>query len=253
MARSLASIAQRRHEEAGPALRALQIEERAGAAASTPTSSQRRIVLNGLGGEVAELALIRLRRDGAAVPHACLPALVQSAHAALLRHPAPSHRTSWSGAADAIEEHLARALLAAPRPVHLVGYQSGDAIFELLPLHADLRRQDREMLQNSVRFAICGVFEKMTPGGCCRARDLAPGSRPRPGGPARALTEGAAREGSPCRAPLAGAAGSASGQLGAGATHPWSAKYGSSCSATVAAACLAAVAILACHSGEIAP
>jgi hypothetical protein len=112
--------------------------------------------------ELAELALIRLRRDGAADPQAYLPALVQSAHAALLRHPVPSHRASWSDAADAIEQHLARALLAAPRPVHLVGYQSADTIFELLPIHADLRRQDREMFQNSVRFAICGVFEKMT-------------------------------------------------------------------------------------------
>ena len=57
--------------------------------------------------ELAELALIRLRRDGAADPQAYLPALVQSAHAALLRHPVPSHRASWSDAADAIEQHLA--------------------------------------------------------------------------------------------------------------------------------------------------
>jgi hypothetical protein len=111
--------------------------------------------------EVAELTLIRLRRDGAADPDTYLPGLVAAAHAALVRHPVPGHRTSWADAADAIERHLARALLAAPRPVHLLGLHSADAIFDLLPIHADLRPEDREMFQNSVRFAICGVFDAM--------------------------------------------------------------------------------------------
>lgn len=111
--------------------------------------------------EVAELGLIRLRRDGAADPETYLPGLVAAAHAALLRHPVPGHRTSWTDAADAIERHLARALLAAPRPVHLLGLHSADAIFDLLPIHADLRPEDREMFQNSVRFAMCGTFDAM--------------------------------------------------------------------------------------------
>jgi hypothetical protein len=74
----------------------------------------------------------------------------------------PGHRTSWTDAADAIERHLARALMAAPRPVHLLGVQSADVVFDLLPIHADLRRHDRAMFQNSVRFAICGAFDQMT-------------------------------------------------------------------------------------------
>jgi hypothetical protein len=109
--------------------------------------------------EVAELALIRLRRDGAADPESYLPGLIEAARAALLRHPVPGHRTSWTDAADAVERHLARALLAPPRPVHLLGLHSADAIFDLLPIHADLRREDREMFQNTVRFAICGAFD----------------------------------------------------------------------------------------------
>jgi hypothetical protein len=109
--------------------------------------------------EVAELALIRLRRDGAADPASCLPGLVAAARGALLRHPVPGHRTSWADAAFAIDQHLARAVLAAPRPVHLLGFQSADAVYDLLPIHADLRPEDREMFQNSVRFAICRVFD----------------------------------------------------------------------------------------------
>jgi hypothetical protein len=112
--------------------------------------------------EVAELAMIRLRRDGAADPQAYVPGLIAAAHAALLRQPVPGHRASWSDAADALERHLARAVLAAPRPVHLLGVQSADAIFELLPIHAALRPEDREMFRNSVRFAICGAFDAMS-------------------------------------------------------------------------------------------
>jgi hypothetical protein len=112
--------------------------------------------------DVAELALIRLRRHGAGDPKTYLPGLVQAAHAALLRHPVPGHRTSWTDAADAIDRHLAHALMAAPRPVHLLGLDSADAIFDLLPIHADLRRQDRAMFQNSIRFALCGASNEMT-------------------------------------------------------------------------------------------
>jgi hypothetical protein len=112
--------------------------------------------------EVAELALIRLRRDGTAAPDAYLPGLVAAARAALLRHPLPNHRSSWADASSAIEQHLARAVLAAPRPVHLIGLQSADAIFNLLPIHASLRPEDREMFRNSVRFAICGAFDAMS-------------------------------------------------------------------------------------------
>jgi hypothetical protein len=112
--------------------------------------------------EVAELALIRLRRDRAADPQAYLPGLIAAAHAALVRHPVPGHRSTWTDAAEAIERHLARAVLAAPRPVHLLGLQSADAIFDLLPIHADLRPEDREMFRNSVRFAMCGAFDAMS-------------------------------------------------------------------------------------------
>jgi hypothetical protein len=112
--------------------------------------------------DVAELALIRLRRDGAAAPEAYLPGLVAAARSALLRHPVPNHRTSWTDAVDAIERHLARVVLAAPRPVHLLGLQSADAMFDLLPIHASLRPEDREMFRNSVRFAICGASDAMS-------------------------------------------------------------------------------------------
>ena len=85
-----------------------------------------------------------------------------AARAALLRYPVPGHRTSWAWASDLVEQHLAQALLAAPRAVHLAGIGAADAIYAQLPIHATLRPQDREMFRNSVRFALCRVFDEMT-------------------------------------------------------------------------------------------
>jgi hypothetical protein len=112
--------------------------------------------------EIAELVLIRLRRQGMLAPQAYLPGLIEAARAALLRHPVPAHRSSWAEAAAEIERHLALILLAEPRPVHLMGFKASDVIFDILPIHADLRREDREMFRNSLRFALCRAFEETT-------------------------------------------------------------------------------------------
>jgi hypothetical protein len=112
--------------------------------------------------EVAELALTVLRRQSPADPQIYLPGLAAAAGAALLRHPVPAHRTSWDAASAAIEQHLAQALLAAPRAVHLAGFGAADAIFAHLPIHPDLRREDGDMFRNSMRFALCRAFDEMT-------------------------------------------------------------------------------------------
>jgi hypothetical protein len=130
--------------------------------------------------EVAELVLILLRRQDPGDSRACLPGLVAAADAALRRHPVPAHRASWDDASAAIAQHLAQALLASPRAVHLTGFGAADAIFAYLPIHPDLRREDREMLRNSMRFALCRVFDEMT-------RRLDPGlAQALRGGPAAA-------------------------------------------------------------------
>ena len=112
--------------------------------------------------EMAELALIQMRREGTADPQSYLPGLLEAANSALLRHPVPAHRSSWTEGLAAIERHLARALLAEPRPVHMMGSDASDAIFDRLPIHASLRREDREMFFNSLRFALCRAFGDMS-------------------------------------------------------------------------------------------
>jgi hypothetical protein len=112
--------------------------------------------------EVAELVLVLLRRQSATEPQVYLPGMAAAVGTALLRHPVPGHRSSWDEASAAIEQHLAQSLLAAPRAVHLTGFGAADAIFAHLPIHPDLRREDREMFRNSLRFALCRVFDEMT-------------------------------------------------------------------------------------------
>ena len=111
--------------------------------------------------EVAELTLILLRRQSPVEPQAYLQGVAAAADAALRRHPVPGHRTGWEDASAAIERHLAQSLLAPPRAVHLTGFGAADAIFARLPIHADLRREDRPMFRNSMRFALCRVFDEM--------------------------------------------------------------------------------------------
>ena len=108
-------------------------------------------------GDVAEVVQIYLRRAGA--PEPPLPEVVGDlARAALLRHPVPSHRESWDEVVDAIRARLQRANLAAPRPVHLVGTVSAPRVFEVLPIHGSVRRHDREVVTNSLRFLLVRVY-----------------------------------------------------------------------------------------------
>jgi hypothetical protein len=112
--------------------------------------------------EIAELALILLRRQDHADLRACLQGVDAAADAALRRHPVPAHRESWDFVAAMVARQLSQSLLAAPRAVHLMGFGAADAIFAQLPIHPHLRREDQEMFRNSVRFALCGVFDQMT-------------------------------------------------------------------------------------------
>jgi hypothetical protein len=111
-------------------------------------------------GDVGEVALIFLRQSGAndgKLAHAVADCL----GLALRRHEVPPHRPSWE---DVVEAHAARlhqALLAPPRPVREVGRTSARRVFEVLPIHTDLKAHDREMVTNNVRFLLCGVYAEM--------------------------------------------------------------------------------------------
>jgi len=103
--------------------------------------------------DIAEITQIFLRRR--ALPEQPLPEILAGlTRAALDRYPIPAHRESWEDAVEDIRTRLHRANLAAPRPVHAVGHVSGGRIFEILPLHTNLRQHDREHVVNNLRFML---------------------------------------------------------------------------------------------------
>ncbi len=111
-------------------------------------------------GDVAEVIQIYLRRAGA--PEPPLPeALTDCARAALVRHPVPAHRESWEDVLEGLLPRLQRANLAAPRPVHLVGTVSAGRVFEVLPIHSSVRRHDREVVSNNLRFLLVRFYSDL--------------------------------------------------------------------------------------------
>jgi hypothetical protein len=73
----------------------------------------------------------------------------------------PPHRASWDDALEEIDARLHRAAMAAPRPVHEVGRTSAKRVFNALPIHTNLTRQDREVVTNNIRFLLCRVYADM--------------------------------------------------------------------------------------------
>lgn len=110
--------------------------------------------------DVGEVALIYLRHCGGDGP-GLAAGLGRVVRAAIVRHPVPGHRSDWGDACEAAEARLHRALLAPPRPVHRVGRSSAGKVFEVLPIHTNLKAHDREMVVNNVRFLLCRVYADM--------------------------------------------------------------------------------------------
>ncbi|MFO1068609.1 MAG: hypothetical protein U1E14_08810 [Geminicoccaceae bacterium] len=63
--------------------------------------------------------------------------------------------------ANSIRQRLEHALGASPRPADAIAEAAGQSMFRLLPIHAELDAGDREAFVNAVRFAVCGVADRM--------------------------------------------------------------------------------------------
>lgn len=111
-------------------------------------------------GDVGEVALIFLRSCGAEDARLA-QAVADCLGLALRRQAAPPPRASWEEVLAGHAARLHRAMLAPPRPVREVGRTSAKRVFEVLPIHTDLKAHDREMVTNNIRFLLCGVYAEM--------------------------------------------------------------------------------------------
>ncbi|MDX6752214.1 hypothetical protein SH611_20605 [Geminicoccaceae bacterium 1502E] len=109
-------------------------------------------------GDVAESCQVLFRHAGLAKT-AAPERLGPPVRAALLGHPAPPG--GWEVELDGLDARLARALLAAPRPVHMIACSGAPRVFEALPIRGAVREPDRELIENGLRFLLCRVYADM--------------------------------------------------------------------------------------------
>ncbi|HEX8375107.1 MAG TPA: hypothetical protein VF606_07995, partial [Geminicoccaceae bacterium] len=105
-----------------------------------------------------------LLRQSSATREAAGPGLVAAATRALLSHPVPPHRAAtggWGDVAAELAPRLERALLGSPRAVHTLGRPAVARILELLPYHPRVRNADRDIIENGLRLALCGIYAEL--------------------------------------------------------------------------------------------
>lgn len=66
----------------------------------------------------------------------------------------------WSDARTAITLRIDQAGLAAPRAVKDIPREIAGRVFATLPIHADLRPEDRELITNNLRGNLCRIYEQ---------------------------------------------------------------------------------------------
>lgn len=111
-------------------------------------------------GDLAEMAQILLRRAGAE-PLAGPDRLAGVVRTAVRHHGSPPALGDPDQLAQEIEARLARQLLAAPRPVHMLGHRSGKLVFEALPITGGLGPLDLQHVTNAIRFGLCGAYARL--------------------------------------------------------------------------------------------
>jgi hypothetical protein len=92
------------------------------------------------------------------------------------RYPVPAgfEPDFWDAAYQDIARRIAQAGLAAPRPVKDVPHDVAERFFANLPIHAELRSFDFELITNNLRLNLCRAHEDFVAAADLRAlaRDL---------------------------------------------------------------------------------
>lgn len=90
--------------------------------------------------------------------------LTQTYAECLNRYGPPKHRDSgatWEEDVERFRHRLGQAQMAAPRPVHEIGGESGTQLHRLMPMHPDLTKLDAPMIANNVKLRLCRVYEDL--------------------------------------------------------------------------------------------
>lgn len=108
--------------------------------------------------EVAEGVL----RPAAARPDVLMQAMERSCARVLARHQPPAEigEAEWAEAGADVQSRVARAGLAAPRPVRMVAAGIAPEVFELIPIVEQFRGKDPYMARNNLSVALIAIHDE---------------------------------------------------------------------------------------------
>lgn len=113
--------------------------------------------------DVSEAVLSTLRDDGTAVGPDAVEGLIRTAQSVTRRYPVPEgfEPDFWEAARAAVEERLRRASLAPPRFVKDIPKDTARAFFDILPIHPEVRKNDFELIRNTLCANLCRVSDDL--------------------------------------------------------------------------------------------
>lgn len=81
----------------------------------------------------------------------------------LASYPVPAHRATqgWADVESAFTIRFAAAMAAPPRPARDIADHSARRMFETLPIHADMRQLDEEIVHGAVRFRLIAAHQEL--------------------------------------------------------------------------------------------
>ena len=112
-------------------------------------------------GNVAEMIDAALYPRAGADRATLLEAITVAGRHVLQRYPVPQGEADdfWLQAIAVFERRMAAVKLRAPRPVRDIPVATVREIFELLPIHAEVRAHDFEPIKNNIRVNLCRSYE----------------------------------------------------------------------------------------------
>lgn len=114
-------------------------------------------------GEMVDAALYPHAGDGR---EAVLAGIVDAGRHVLARYPVPEGEADdfWVRAMEGFERRMSRVGLRAPRAVKDIPTDTARAIFQVLPIHPDLRKHDFLLITNNLRVNLCRSYETFIDG-----------------------------------------------------------------------------------------
>lgn len=111
--------------------------------------------------DVAEMVMGKLRPHSDLVAPRLAAALAARMGAVFARYPLPPHAREgfWEEASAMLGRELARAALAAPRPVKDIPLERARLVFDSLPVHESMRQHDYVLIQNNLRTNLVRAHE----------------------------------------------------------------------------------------------